>query len=123
MGERGREVGEKGREVEVREEGSGECLPPLSTPSTLVYANHKLQQCFNIFNICLLVVIRFMHTFLYAIIVNLSSYANISAASDTLLSVNRRLQQANLLFTPGYLFEVVFVKFVCIWRTSVFFQF
>ena len=32
-----------------------------------------------------------------------------------------------LLFTPGwspaYLFEVVFVKCVCIWRTSVFFQF
>ena len=31
------------------------------------------------------------------------------------------------LFTPGsspaYLFEVVFVKCVCIWRTSVFFQF
>ena len=31
------------------------------------------------------------------------------------------------LFTPGwspaYLFEVVFVKYVCIWRTSVFFQF
>ena len=27
------------------------------------------------------------------------------------------------LFTPGYLFEVVFVKCVCIRRTSVFFQF
>ena len=33
----------------------------------------------------------------------------------------------SILFTPGwssaYLFEVVFVKCVCIWRTSVFFQF
>ena len=32
-----------------------------------------------------------------------------------------------ILFTPGwspaYFFEVVFVKCVCIWRTSVFFQF
>ena len=32
-----------------------------------------------------------------------------------------------MFFTPGwspaYLFEIVFVKYVCIWRTSVFFQF
>ena len=26
-------------------------------------------------------------------------------------------------WSPGYLFEVVFVKCVCIWRTTVFFQF
>ena len=26
-------------------------------------------------------------------------------------------------WSPAYLFEVVFVKCVCIWRTSVFFQF
>ena len=27
------------------------------------------------------------------------------------------------MISPAYLFEVVFVKSVCIWRTSVFFQF
>ena len=36
MGERGEGVGERGREVGVRGEGSGECLPPLSTPSLLL---------------------------------------------------------------------------------------
>ena len=38
-----------------------------------------------------------------------------------------RRDNGEVLFTPGwsqsYLFEVVFVKCVCIWRTSVFFQF
>ena len=40
---------------------------------------------------------------------------------------NSLIIRRNPLFTPGsspaYLFEVVFVKYVCIWRTSVFFQF
>ena len=33
-GKGGREVGVKGEEVGVRGDGIGECLPPLSTPSS-----------------------------------------------------------------------------------------
>ena len=41
----------------------------------------------------------------------------------SLVEFERKWQQCHLRRSPAYLFEVVFVKCVCIWRTSVFFQF